>query len=187
MLNNIDIAFTNKVRDWFPNTQYAPNDLVYNVAYSLIENSELSLTYPLINIYRPSGFEVASHKTVAARHGGYNIKTGEEMQGIRYLPINLKYQLDIYAKSIEDLNTITENIIFAFDLDPILTVDEGFGVPIEYETNISSNVVEQSEFQSSDRIFHYAVVVEVKNARLYNIRNNIKEIKEVLINLSPKE
>lgn len=188
MLKDIDIAFTNKVKSWFPNTIYSPTDIVYNVAYGHLESSELSLAFPLISIYRPSGFQVATHLNFLASKQGHMLKTEDKFNGIRFIPINLIYQLDFYAKSIEELNTLVENVLFAFQLDPMLCVYEELIKGEEkyktvYEIDIVGNVVENSEFQQGDRIFHYATTFEIKNALLYNVKTNISEIKQVLMNL----
>ena len=58
MLKDFDVAFTKKVRTWFSNTIYANTALVYNVAYNLVDDPTTELKFPLISIYRPTGFSL---------------------------------------------------------------------------------------------------------------------------------
>jgi len=175
MLTRIDEAFLSKVKKWFPNTIYANTAIVYNTAYQLVDNPTLELKFPLISIYRPEGFTLVPTQTLSAKRRGYKYFQGTKTDNVaRYLTMNLIYQLDIYAKTPEVLNKITTNIMYAFTLDPTLKViqenehDPEAPFIDEYEINYNNGASEHSEFQSGDRVYHYAIAYEIKNAKLYN-------------------
>lgn len=178
-LNDFDIAFTNKVKAWFSNTIFANTALVYNVAYNLVDDPTVVLKFPLISIYRPSGFKQVDTQNFAARKRGieyYYDEITHKAVNARFITVNLPYQLDIYAKNQESLNSITENIMHAFNLDQAIEViqhdiknDQDY---IEsYDITYSEGPVEQSEFQDGDRVYHYSLLYTILNARLLNFRD----------------
>lgn len=187
MLKDFDIAFTNKVKAWFSNTIYANTAVVYNVAYNLVDDATVQLRFPLISIYRPTGFEMAATQTFGSNKKGieyfYNDQTNESGHA-RFLTVILPYQLDIYTKSPEDLDDITENIMQAFNFDSTLTVsqvDDNNNQVFEerYDITYNNGPVEQSEFDNDDRVYHYSLVYAIRNARLVNFKTvpGIDEIK----------
>lgn len=174
MLKDFDIAFTNNVKGWYSNTIYANTALVYNVAFNQVDIPTLKLTFPMISIYRPLGFEVNQNQNFAARKRGIDFAQ-DEVNGkyalARFLSVTLPYQLDIYAKSQEDLDDVSENILQAFNIyqklevtqhDPINNVD----YVESYDITYNNGPVEQSEFQDNDRVYHYSITYDIKNARL---------------------
>jgi len=180
MLKDFDNAFTHKIKAWFSNTIYANTAIVYNVAYNLVDDPSVELRFPLVSIYRPNGFELRPNQNFAAKRQGieyfYNENT-DEASLARFLSASLPYQIDIYARSPEDLDDITENIMQALNFDPILEVEQKDDVSGEsyherYDIVYSNGPSEQSEFQNDDRVYHYSVVYEVPNARLVNFRKS---------------
>jgi hypothetical protein len=180
MLKDFDIAFTNKVKAWYSNTIYANTAIVYNVAYNLVEDdiTKNALRFPLISIYRPSGFEPSDIQNFAARKRGVEYYYDDDTHtrvAARFITVNLVYQLDIYTKTPETLDDITENIMQAFNFDQTLEVTQidiknSLEYTESYDITYISGPVEQSEFQNDDRIYHYSIAYEIKNARLLNFR-----------------
>lgn len=178
MLKDFDNAFTNKIKGWFSNTIYANTAIIYNVAYNLVDDPTTELRFPLISIYRPTGFSLSPNQNFAAKRQGieyfYN-QDDNKSSLARFITANLPYQLDIYTKSPEDLDDITENIMQALNFDPTLTVHQrdgetGNDYVERYDITYNNGPVEQSEFQNGDRIYHYSVVYEISNARLVNFK-----------------
>lgn len=178
MLKDFDNSFTNKVKGWFSNTIYANTAIIYNVAYNLVDDPTTELRFPLISIYRPTGFSLAQNQSFAARRQGieyYYNQDDNKSSLARFITASLPYQIDIYTKSPEDLDDITENVMQALNFEPTLTVrqkDDETGETYEerYDIMYNNGPVEQSEFQNGDRIYHYSVVYEIPNARLVNFK-----------------
>lgn len=178
MLKDFDNAFTNKIKNWYSNTIYANTAIVYNIAYNLVSDATTELRFPLISIYRPTGFNLRPDQNFAARRQGieyfYNQEDNKSSLA-RFLTVTLPYQLDIYTKSPEDLDDITENIMQALNFDPTLTVSQkddetGEYFTERYDITYNNGPVEQSEFQHGDRVYHYSIVYEITNARLVNFK-----------------
>jgi hypothetical protein len=180
-LKDYDIAFTNKVKAWYSNTIWSPTDITYNVIYNLVEDNPLkeALSFPLISIYRPGGFSQNNTQTFAARKRGivyYRDSQGNKKGMARFLSLNLPYQIDVYAKSIEDLSDVVEHLMFAFNLDQKIIVtqvdvanDKYFSE--SYDITYNSGPQEQSEFQNDDRVYHYSIAYDILNARILNFKN----------------
>lgn len=199
MLNDFDLAFLRKVKNVYENTIFADTSLVYNTAYNLVETGELELRFPLVNIYRPLGFKVADEQTLPARRRGivYTKSVYEDEEGnfvgidyrnARFLIVNLNYQIDIYAKSLEELNTITQELLFFFNLDPSLVVRQvdikaGNFYEERYDITFNNGAEERSEVAPlGDRIYHYAISYDVKNARILNFKST-SAIYSIITNL----
>jgi hypothetical protein len=180
VLKNFDTAFTAKIKAWYSNTIYAHTAAVYNVAYNLVEDDPLvgALRFPLISIYRPSGFTLQPGQTFAARKRGIMLNKDDEAHETlmaRFLVVNLPYQIDIYTKSPESLDDLTEQIMQALNLDQKITVtqhDQVSGVDYveDYDITYSMGPSEQSEFKDGDRVYHYALLYEINNARIVNFK-----------------
>jgi len=127
MLKDFDNAFTNKIKKWYSNTVYANTAIVYNVAYNLVDDPTTELRFPLISIYRPNGFVLNNNQNFAAKRQGieyYYNQDDNKSSLARFITVTLPYQLDIYTKSPEDLDDITENIMQALNFEPTLTVSQ---------------------------------------------------------------
>lgn len=180
MLKDFDMAFINKVKAWYSNTIYANTAIVYNVIYNLAEDNEVkeALKFPLISIYRPDGFKLSDTQNFAARKRGieyfYDSVTHTRVAA-RFITVNLSYQLDLYAKTPESLDDISENVMQALNFDQTLEVTQvdiknNIEYTESYDITYVSGPVEQSEFQDDDRVYHYSIAYEIKNARLLNFR-----------------
>lgn len=187
MLKDFDNAFLNKIKTWYSNTIFANTAIVYNVAFNLVEDPTVKLTFPLVSIYRPSGFSLADMQSFAARKRGIEFYTDPQTNTTttaRFLVVNLAYQIDIYAKYPEKLMDITENIMQGLNFSQKLEVtqhDESSGQDFveSYDITYNNGPIENSEFQSDDRVYHYSLVYEIKNARLLNFKN-LPTIEEII-------
>lgn len=128
MITDFDRAFLQKVKKVYSNTQYADSALTYNTAYRLTDLEDTAeLRFPLINIFRPSGFERRPIQTFAARKRGeiyfVNPQTNKVVYN-RYQRVRLPYQLDFYAETHEQVNELSEQIMKYLDLESTLEVEQ---------------------------------------------------------------
>lgn len=175
-INNYDESFLDKIKAWFSNTIYANTAITYNTIYNLLDGVENKMSFPLINIYRPNGFTPVPMQTLSARRQGeqkYTIGSETKAIGARYLTVDLMYQLDIYAKTLEKLNEITLDIMMAMNFFPTITLIHKDLVTKEefketYEITYLSGPHEQSEFDNNDRVYRNYIQYELKNAKVYD-------------------
>jgi len=178
MIKDYDIAFTNKLKAWYSNTIYANTAIVYNVAYQLVDDDPLqgALRFPLISIYRPTGFTLQDKQNFAARKRGIPIKIddiGHTTTNARFLVVGLPYQIDIYAKTPEELDDITEQVMFSLNLDQKLEVTQhdkksDTGYIESYDIVYGDGPSELSEFNDGDRVYHYSLLYNIDGARIVN-------------------
>lgn len=180
MIKDFDLAFTSKVKAWFSNTIYAHTATVYNVAFNLVEDDPFkgALRFPLVSIYRTNGFSVKSNQNFASRKRGIILDREDGTNDLimsRFLVVNLPYQIDIYAKTPESLNDITEQLIQALNLDQKLAVTQkdkksGKNYSETYDIVYESGPSDISEFTNDDRVYHYSLLYNVDNARIVNFK-----------------
>lgn len=197
MVGYFDKALLNKIKKVWPNTIYANTAVTYNAVYSGGNSPvEGQLKFPLINIYRPDGYQIVDSRNLAARLQGYDqvpeiveLENEEKLLvTTRFLYANLSYQLNIYAKTLEELDRITNDLITMFSLNPSLEVvqyadkkilKEKYGQLKEdsiikyedtYYLEYSRGPVEQSTFDDGDRIYTYALAYNLSHAKLANFK-----------------
>lgn len=187
-LNNYDVSMLKKVKAWFSNTIYANTAITYNTIYNLLDGVENKMKVPLINIYRPTGFELVPMQAFTARKQGVLINTVDGLGlGARYITVNLMYQLDVYAKTPEDINNMLETIIKTFNFYPEITLihkDNKTGREFKetYEIEYLSGPHEQSEFNNDDRVYRQYIQYTIKNAKIYDF-TDYAEIIETDVNI----
>ena len=193
MVTDFDKAFLNKIKAAWPNTQYANTQITYYMAYDTTDDPTKKLQFPLINIYRPSGYEILPNQTIAARLQGvyfYNQQT-EKMYYARLILVNLAYQLDFYAKTPEEIDGITGDIISMLSLSPSLSVtqkssNEAVNYTETYDLTHLRGPQDESDFSEGQRVYRYALAYEIKNARLVNFKE-VKELKEIQVILNTEK
>lgn len=170
-LNNYDNTMLTKVKSWFPNTIYADTAITYNTIFNLMDNADNQFKVPLINVYRPRGVEPVPMQNFAAR------KQGELFQalniGARYITVNLMYQFDIYAKTLEEVNIMVETLMKTFNFFPTVTIihedtKTGDKFKEEYEITYLSGPTPQNEFDNDDRVYRQYIQYTIQNAKLYD-------------------
>ena len=191
MVGDFDLAFLNKVRAVWPNTIYANTAITYNAIYSggIAPDTEGKMKFPLLNVYRME-FKPNPTQTLGARLSGYNddFIDGNKIISTRYITTNLAYQINIFAKTLEELDQLTNDILIMFSLDPNLEVkqysrNKEYSRTEDYQVTYLNGPVEQTSTDNDDRIYTYAVVYELKNAKLMHFKE-VKLSQELEIEVS---
>lgn len=188
MVNDFDDAFLEKLQLVWPNTIYANSAITYNAVYSSVDNPTTELRFPLLNIYRPNGYSMNQAQNIAARLQGSildtykDIETGEIVTA-RFLVADLEYQIDIYAKTPEELEEISNDLVHMMSLDPVLYVvqKDKTGELVYDETYYFDYIkgpIPDDSFENGDRVYRYALAYGIKSARLINFRK-AKLIKDI--------
>jgi hypothetical protein len=104
---------------------------------------------------------------------------------------NLAYQLDFYAKTPEEIDSITGDIITMLSLSPTLTVTQtsnngAVKYTETYDITYLKGPQDESDFSEGQRVYRYALAYEIKNARLVNFKE-ITELKEIQVILNTEK
>lgn len=189
MITDFDSAFLSKIKAVWPNTQYANTQIAYYAAYDSAADPTAKLQFPLINIYRPSGYVLSPAQTIAARYEGVYVydRENEKLYQARFVMASLTYQLDFYATTLESVAEITGDIIHMLSLSPILTVTQSsannaVNYTESYEISYNTGPRDESDFSDGQRLYRHVLVYELKNVRLVNFKEvtEVKEIKAIL-------
>lgn len=179
-----DEAILDKVKESWSNVIYANTAITYNTIYQLGDGQHKEMKVPLINIYRPSGFELTDMQNFSARRQGQILGAtdGDTLRG-RFLSATLIYQFDFYDKTYEQLNATVIQFMQTMNAIPMLEVKHkdaatGFEFVEYYELQYLGGPEEQSEFDSNNHVYRYYVQYEIKKAKLYDF-TEVKNIETV--------
>lgn len=93
-----DKALTAKIKALFDNTVFQARDLTLKT----VTDTKAEVKFPLVSIFRPDGWSIDSST--------WNLET-KFLNGIHQIPVNLVYTIDIYARTREDLETFTSELL----------------------------------------------------------------------------
>ena len=144
------------------------------------KKKKITIIIPLINIYRPEGFEHRENQTITARLQGIPIVCKEEGEEevnytARFIFATLQYQLDLFGTSTEMLDEIAKDIAHMMSLAPMVTVTQTdrtgkYEYTETYQLNYSQGPRDVSEFDEGQRLHRYVMVYTIDTARLVNFR-----------------
>lgn len=180
MVNDFDRAILEKLKKVWPNTQYANTVIAYYTAYDATNDPNSKLQFPMINIYRPEGYRQTPDQMMASRFAGMWQTLTEEGKPdinymIRFLVVNLEYQIDVFASSDEMLDEVLEDLQHMLSLDPTLEVrqtDKSGKLYFDeaYMLQYITGPVPNSEFGDGQRLYRSSIAYGISNARLANFR-----------------
>ena len=167
-----DVSFTDKLKAVFPNTVYSSTDEAFEVA-----STEGKVKLPLISLYRlenpPLYEEMYNHaESFRGRMTSYSAKSSVSCMT---LPVDLSYQIDIWAKSRDQLDTIFCELLFFMKRNPNITINvEGLGSQdfgtILTDSNTSDT--DYSGFKDIGRLYRMSLTYEIPTAKLFYFKNH---------------
>lgn len=183
-----DAAVKAKIKNVFRNTEFQSRDLTFKT----ITDREGKVQFPLISIFRPDGWSVDESKTW--------IEGREFLNGYQQIPIDLSYQIDIYASTREDLEGLAAEIVLYLLRNP--------GIKVHYESADGSSAIDMStslEYVSGPertseiddstvgRPYRYTLVFKLVNAYVINFAGDkagedgyYPKITEVIVKVTPE-
>lgn len=175
-----DEAFLNKIKSWTTDiaTQLYTTEESKEVFKVLSDESgDNPINLPLIALRRIGGFHI---KNTTKKHLMYDGKTiastDEKSIMLNAIPIDLKYQIDIYARKQSECDEITRNLIFNLITFPVLHIElPYYGTNIIHDSSIellndvddNSDIAERLSFGQFTR---YSLGAVVDDAYLFDIR-----------------
>lgn len=187
-----DEAFLNKLKSWTTDTAtqiYTTEDV--KELFRVIEDqtNDASIKLPIIALRRSGGYTI---KNTTKKHLMYDGKmlatTLEKAIMLNAIPINIKYQIDIYARKQSECDDISRNLIFNLITFPDLNIElPYYGTNIVHRSSIellgevddNSNIAERLSFGQFTRFSLGAVVddaylFDIRERNNYTIDINVK-------------
>ena len=121
-----DDALIKKLEYWTQATNvkiYSPSDTRKLFEVIADETGDKPISLPIICVRRSSGFQVANTSRQPLSYSAATIaKTDQKAMTLNAIPIELQYQIDIYARYFDEADEFARNIIFNIINFPSLTV-----------------------------------------------------------------
>lgn len=183
-----DEAIMNKLKRWgLPNsaTLLSPNDIqnLYDIINQ--QNGDRGIALPLITLNRSGNFNITRVEKSPLSINALKIaKTKERSMQLNAIPIELEYQLDIYARQRVQADEYARELAFNFINYPeieIIVPYEGANYTHKSMIILENDIVDNSNVP--ERIVHgqftrYTMRLKVNDAYLFDVRlrDNIQKI-----------
>jgi len=121
-----DEALIKKLTYWTKSTNakiYSPSDTRKLFEVIADESNDGPIKLPIICVRRTSGFQVKNINRQPLSYSAETIaRTDSKVMKLNAIPIELKYQLDIYTRYFDEADEFARNLIFNIINFPSLTV-----------------------------------------------------------------
>lgn len=175
-----DTALVNKFKKWIENTQVSllgPEETrrLFEIVADKTDDSAIKL--PLICIRRIGGYTIlAKNKKPLTYDGKMLQSTIERSISLNAIPIDLRYQVDVFTRYYKEADEYMRNIIFNLINFPMLQVEIPYeGIDIEHDSSIRivTEVEDNSainERLSLGQFTRLSVGVSIDDAYLFDAR-----------------
>lgn len=130
------------------------------------------VVFPLISLSR-LGYTISRNTRTPASYQGLPMsKSGDNVDEIQFIPININYQLDIITRKRDDNDSLTDEILFYFINHPTLKVNIGKGANVSHVFSLFFNedVTDNSDIESHmsrGEYFRTTLTFNVPDAKLW--------------------
>ena len=175
-----DTALLNKFKRWIENTQVSllgPDDTrkLFEIVADKTEDSAIKL--PLICVRRLGGYAIVNKNKKPLTYDGKMLQsTVEKSISLNAIPIELRYQVDIFTRYYREADEYMRNIIFNLVNFPMLQVEIPYeGIDIEHDSSVRivTEVEDNSaiaERLSIGQFTRLSVGISIDDAYLFDAR-----------------
>lgn len=185
-----DEALLNKLKEITNDSRIAiigPNQ-VYRFAAN---NDEDNATFPLISVSRGGYAIQIPHRTPLSSKGwkkSVDIESSEGLVEVQMIPMTIAYTLDVFAKSREENDIISEEILFYFINNPtiVATIKKGIDIKHNFNIFIDKAISDNSQietFISKMQTFRTTFTINVPDAYMWkSTKKPIYTLGEIKLN-----
>ena len=173
-----DEALVKKIQNWIKDPNMVilkPNEVARLFQIRADQNDDKPLTLPLISIARDPEVEVLSTNKKALSYSGMVVERNETQNiSLDAIPIEIKYQLDIYTKEFPEGDEYLRNFIFNFINHPKLKITIPYNdINFDHESNvrIMSTVEDTSDIPQrlfSGQFTRWSIRLTIDDAYLFS-------------------
>lgn len=174
-----DEAVSNKIANWVkdPNLRILkPDEATRLFEMTADRTGDTTLTLPLIAISRNRDIDILTPHKQPKTFDGYSYEKNYNVSiPINVIPIQLGYQIDVYAKGMAEADEYIRNFVFNFINYPKLIVELPYNdVKFKHEAIISleSNITDNSDIQEhlfADQFVRFTLKITLTDAYLFSI------------------
>lgn len=175
-----DNALLKKLQGWTRDTAITLTgvDESTRLFSSIIDQkNDKPIQLPLIALSRPGGYTLLRRYKHPRTHNGLRfIQTKDKGVQLNIIPIEIKYQLDIYARYLEEADEYARNIVFNIVNYPKLNVEipyENLGLTHDANIRITSDIEDNSDIPErliNDQFKRLTVQFNIDDAYLFDVR-----------------
>lgn len=176
-----DDALVEKLRFWTKDTEInvlSPNDTKRLWEVMADKSGDKPIELPVIALSRPGGYNIVNPHNKPLSFDGLTLEaTVEKSMQLNAIPIEITYQLDIYARYLKDADELTRNIVFNIINYPKLLVNVSYrGNDIEMQSNLrlaSGEVQDNSDIPErlvKGQFTRFSILLTVDDAYLWDVR-----------------
>ena len=177
-----DIALLNKLKYWTNKTNlaiYGPDETRRLFEVIGTETNDHKIKLPIICLRRNGGYEILNINKRPLTYGGAiaarNNGTSTQFNAV---PIQINYQLDIYAKYLQEADSYARNLVFNIINYPTMKIEIPYGTEsyLEHYANvrIASNVEDNSsipERMVPGLFTRLTLLLNIDDAYLWDVRD----------------
>jgi len=179
-----DDQLVEKLKDWSSKTSlhvYGPDDTRRLFEVIADGSNDEPIKLPIICLRRAGGYEILNMNKKPLTYDGMTLDaTIEKSLQLNAIPINIPYQLDVYARYFEEADAYMRDIVFNIINHPTFEVDIPYNdAHIVHNTNIrlASNVENNSDIPERmipGQFSRLTIDISIDDAYLWDarVRNN---------------
>lgn len=181
-----DDALYNKINKWVkdPNMRILKVDESTRLFQMISDQTnDKPIQLPLIALSRDSSIRILTPQKQELSYNGMKIYSDENISvQVNAIPIELKYQLDIYTRGRAEGDEYVRNFVFNFINSPKLIVDVPYNnLGFQHTSNLylDENIQDNSDIKEhlfSDQFVRYTLTLYIDDAYLFSLpdKENIK-------------
>jgi len=187
-VRHIDDALFEKIKGWVKDenmTILKPNETARLFQVVADKTDDKPITLPLIALSRDSDIDILqTNKRALSFSGGRIAANQNKTTAVTAIPINVRYQLDIYTKEFWEADEYLRNFIFNIINYPKMTVHLKYnGVDEEHVANVRMEETISDTSDIPQRLFsgqftRFTIKLYIDDCYLFNIP--IKDVKKVV-------
>lgn len=175
-----DEALLHKFKHWTAGTHI--NLTGVNETKKLFEiiadsNNDKPITLPLITLNRNAGYDILNpNKKPTSYQGATRIVTPNNGAKLNIIPISIPYQIDIYARHLDEADEYARNIVFNIINYPRLRIDIPYeSTHLKQDSNIrlTTGVEDNSDIPErlvSGQFVRLTIGINIDDAYLFDLR-----------------
>ena len=175
-----DTALVNKFKKWIENTQVSllgPEDTRRLFEIVADKSNDSAIQLPLISLRRIGGYTILSKNKKPLTYDGKMLQsTIERSISLNAIPIDLRYQVDVFTRYYKEADEYMRNIIFNLINFPMLQIEIPYeGIDIQHDSSIRivSDVADNSainERLSLGQFTRLSLGISIDDAYLFDAR-----------------
>ena len=177
-----DLALLNKLKYWSNKTNlsiYGPDETKRLFEVIGTENHDQPIELPILCLRRSGGYDILNiNKKPLTYDGAIGLRGQDKSTQFNAIPIQINYQLDIYAKYLQEADSYARNLVFNIVNYPTMKISIPYGEDKYFNhyanVRLANNVEDNSaipERMVPGLFTRLTILLNIDDAYLWDIRH----------------